>query len=263
MWNILGNEDSIQLRVMESGFQKITGTALSHEVFTHSYYNPTGENEDKIKPWFDEKARFDENINQLEFSWSIKPSNATIGDISGLDGEEPTLYERCQATPELSHIFIRFFDSTDDFEISFKDRHKSITASIVLPPDTFNRIWNLFNRVLLEPVSYQMCINFSGWMRERQNTPEDMLGKYKDSWLTMEEFLSGKAYYCNGIDFSIFKSQDETKEIDSVIKEKPALPTENSETLQELLPILFSPIKRSLKWITFLLLMIAATLIFK
>ena len=263
MWKICGNEDSVQLRVTESGFQKITGTALSHEVFTHSYYNPTGENEDKIKPWFDEKARFDENINRLEFSWSIKPSNATVGDISGFDGEEPTLYERCQETPELSHVFLQFFDSTDDFEISFKDRHKAITATIVLPPDTFKSVWNLFNRVPLEPVSYQMCINFSGWMRERhEDEPEDLVGKYKDSWLTMEEFLSGKAYYCNSIDFSIFKSQDETKEIDSVIEEKTALPTENSVTLQELLPI-FSTIKRSLKWITFLLLMIAATLIFK
>ena len=91
MWNLFGDKNSIQLMVTESGYQKIIGTTLSHKVFTHTYYNPTGETgekEDKTKAWFDEQAQLVENINQLEFSWSIKPSNAKV-DISWLDGEKP------------------------------------------------------------------------------------------------------------------------------------------------------------------------------
>jgi hypothetical protein len=273
MWRICGNEDSVRLWVAKSGFPKITGDALHHEVSTSSYYNPTGENEEKIKPWYEEKARFDENLSGLELSWSIKPSNAKEADISPYDLSEPTLYERCQTNPELSHIFIRVFDFTDDLEILRKDRNKSLSVSIVLPPDIFNRVWNLFNRVLLEPgINYQMCIDFHGWMRKRhEDEPEDLVGKHKDSWLTMEEFAGEQSYYCNDIDFSVFREKIKPEENENAAEENPLLsnmgeqdahPSIEELALQELLPIL-STIKRSLRWITFLLLMIAATLIFK
>jgi len=211
-WRFEGKYDSLVLGVSNSGYPKITGTASSHEVLTSSYYNPTGENEAQLIPWYEEKARFNENLSKLELSWNIHPGNATEADISPADLTEPTLHKRCQAAPESNHVFINYFDFIDDNETSLENRHQSVGFDIVLPPATFDKVWKLFERVLSEPeVSYILTVDFRGWMRERfGDESDDLAGKYKDNRLTMKEFSSGKNYYCNDIDFSIFNKKDKT-----------------------------------------------------
>lgn len=263
-WRFSGKNDNFWLAVSESGYQEIRGTASKHEVKTRSYYNPTGKNEAEIKPWFDEKERFDENLSKLELVWSINPSNATEGDISPCDSSDSSLYERCKADPESSHIFIEYYDFTDNYESPIEQRIKSIGVHIVLPPQTFNKVWKLFKRVLLEPsLEYNVNIDFNGWPRKKwDDKPDRLFGKYKDSYLTMDEFLNGKEYYCSEVDFHVGHYRNIIEEKEDLLEQDTLPSKEISMTENELLTTL-STIKGSLRWITFLLLVIALILIFK
>jgi hypothetical protein len=210
MWTIRGNRDSINFGVSKSGYKNITGRTLRHEVYTSSYYNPTGENEEVLKPWHEEKVLFNENLSKLELGWKILPGNATEADIAPADGNETSLFKRCQTEPEISHAFITYYDFTGDREIRFKDRIKSLDVEIVLPPEVFNRVWNLFSKIFTDSeIEYKVHIDCGDWMRQRRSDDSHGLcGKYKDSRLTMEEFLNGKDYYTNEIDFQIFRAKD-------------------------------------------------------
>jgi hypothetical protein len=269
MWTIRGNRDSLNFKIIESGYQEIGGRALNHDVYTSSYHDPTGEMTEEIKSWYEEKAIFSENLSKLELDWQILPGNAKKFDISPDDRNETTLFERCQAEPEINHSFISYYDFTDDRELPFKERAKSLVVCIILPPNVFSRVWKLFREVNTEPeIEYQISVDHSDWMRQRG--PDNSLnqtGKYGDSRLTMEEFLSGKEYYFNEIHFMSYRRKD-LNEKKEVIDEGdnltlPKTPLEEKNLYMEEGSITLSTIKRSLNWIKWLLILIATILIFK
>ena len=101
-----------------------------------------------------------------------------------------------------------------------------------MPPETFNKVWKLFDQVLLEPgLSYVVTVDFPGWLRKRLGDESDFIeGIYKDSWLTMDEFLNGENYYSNKVDFGISYRKNKTEEIEKLDEQEPPPLKENPVT---------------------------------
>lgn len=189
-WFVYGDSGSLTLGISESGYHRIFGTAINHKPQTSCSAPgslPNSHDNSQIELF--------NKLSSLEFRWGIHPANATERDIDpGNIENAPGLYERCKSSPESSHVSFSYYDFEDDRESPIQDRVKSVGVSIILPPATFDKVWALFNTVLLEPnLYYRIVIDFLGFKVEGSlsETP------------TINEFLNGKRYYSKKVSFEI------------------------------------------------------------
>ena len=176
-WMIKGN--ALSLHIAESGFQTIHGQSFDHEIIKTF----GGETDDLQIKHRERQEELFKKWSKLEFAWSIAPTNAAPIDVD--DGNfmnPPSMADRCISCPELSHISLVIHDDP------------AVGATIAIPPKKFDKVWKLFQSVLLDTNLYYFIS--IGSIRFKID------GAISES-LTIDEFLEGKRSYSNEVSFSI------------------------------------------------------------
>lgn len=186
---IKGN--ALSLHIAESGFQTIHGQSFDHEIIQFPFGSET---DDLVIKHHEREKELFKKWSALEFAWGIAPTNAAPIDVDdGNYKNPPSMSDRCKSSPELSHISLLVIH--DD---------PAVVAKIAIPLEKFDKVWKLFQSVLLDTNLYYLIYvrDFIGFKMD---------GAASET-LTIDEFLEGKRYYSNEVSFSIGRYPNQSTE---------------------------------------------------